>query len=172
MTQQLASLSAVDGITPTFHRFVAGVRAYLRDYPELNRLLDDQESSDRAIVHGVMQMLSDFASSPPLLGWYSLETLVDDNYMYQPCLAGTCHFVLMSVLAHYRRNEIPFSDGGLSVNTPALIVEMRDQAMLMKGEWEAQKTKIKVSWNIEGMYGVSGQGTEYQAINTWLTQNV
>ena len=49
----------------SLQRFVNQVRMYLRDFPELNRLVDGYESSDRMLAWAVIDALDDFNNTPP-----------------------------------------------------------------------------------------------------------
>lgn len=167
----LDSIAAVVGISTTFINFVAGVRSFLRDYTVLNRLTDGVESSDRAIAHAALMMLYNFAETSPPLGFFTLETLIETHYMYTSCLKGTAYYVLDSVLCLMLRNEVPFNDGGLTLDTPSLIAGVERQAMKLRQEWEEIKTTKKIQLNIEGMQGVSSPGSEYALLHAWVGES-
>ena len=48
-------------------RFVSEVRLYLRDYAELNRLIDGEETSDRMLAWAVIDALDDINNTPPFI---------------------------------------------------------------------------------------------------------
>lgn len=168
MTQQLQSIEELrDELSTSTIRFLLGVRAHLRDYPQLNRLTEGVESSDRAIAHGAAMMLSDFAGTPPPLGWFEISTLLDSYYFYTGCMMGTLYYVVDSVLNHYKRNELPFNDGGLSVQTDGLIPHIERQALKYEQKWEQAKRDKKIQMNIEMSRGTGTPGSEYELLSTW-----
>ena len=164
-----AELDGTEGLSDTLATFIEGVRAFLRDYPQLNRLTDGVETSTGMIAHAAAQMLADFAGTPPNLGWFELTTLINERYMYSHCLIGTAYFVLLSVLNHYKRNELPFNDGGLAVQTDGLIPHVERQMAMYKRDWDQAKRDIKISMNIDYCRGVDSPGSEYQRLSTWVT---
>lgn len=168
MAAELESLSDIKDVSETFKNFVDGLRAYLRDYEVLNRLTDGKETSNRMLVHSVLMMVSNFSSTPPPLGWFSLESLVDTHYMYESCIAGASYYTIMSVLNLYKRNELPFDDGGLRVDTPAMIAWMEKQAFVFKEEWETAKIAKKIQLNIEGCHGIESASSEYATLQGWV----
>ena len=52
------------------------VRAKLRDYPELNRLIEGRETSDREIAFAIMETIDDFNTTPPLIQNFNLESFL------------------------------------------------------------------------------------------------
>lgn len=168
MAQEAPGISSVTGVSDTFKNFVNGLRDFLRDYAPLNRIVENVETSDRMLAHSTLMMLSDFSGSPPPLGWFDLDRLVDTHYMYHTCIAGAAYYTMMSVLNLMKRNELPFNDGGLTVDTPALMAQIERQAILFRDQWERQKRAKKISLNIEGVYGVDSTSSEYATINDWV----
>jgi hypothetical protein len=88
--------------------------------------------------------------------------------MYHACLTGAAYYTLMSVLNLMKRNEVPFNDGGLNVDIPALIPHIERQALLYREQWEQQKLDKKIAMNIEGVYGIDSPASEYSIIQGWL----
>ena len=152
-------------MSDAFNAFIHTVRLYLRDFPQLNRLVKGEESSDRMIAWAIMDFLSDFAGTPPPLGYYPLEDLLT---LHQQALAlrGTVISLLESVAILQARNHLNFSDGGLSVGVSdkaPLLLQIRNQ---LAQKYEQQKMQVKVSLNISNAWGV-GEHSEYYFINGW-----
>ena len=165
MTAQLQGLGGVPGMSDAFNAFIHTVRLYMRDYPHLNRLVKGEESSDRMIAWAIMDFLSDFAGTPPNLGYYALEDLLD-RYYQAFAVRGTVVALLESVLILQARNHLNFSDGGLSVGVSdkaPLLLQIRQQ---LASKYEQQKMQIKVALNIEQAWG-TGEHSEYFFINGW-----
>ena len=168
MTAQLQGLSGIPGMSELFNSFVQTVRLFMRDHPQLNRLVKGEESSDRMIAWAVFDFLSDFAGTPPPLGYYTLEQLFENHYQ-SFALRGTVVALLQSIGILQTRNHLNFSDGGITVGvsdkTPMLMQWIRD----FQGKYEQEKVQRKVSLNIAQMLGgVQGQHSEYLFVsNGW-----
>jgi len=70
------ALEGIPGVSQTTKDFVQMVRLFIRDYPELNRLVAGEESSDRQILWAVLDALADFNGTPPFIGNSSIEDLL------------------------------------------------------------------------------------------------
>jgi len=167
MTAQLQGLSGIPGVSPIFNSFIQTVRMFMRDHPQLNRLTKGEESSDRMIAWAILDFLSDFAGSPPDLGYYTLDQLMGMHYQ-SFALRGTTVALLQSVGILQTRNHLNFSDGGISVNVsdkaPMWMQWIRD----FQNKYEQEKVQRKVSLNIAQMLGgFSGSHSEYFFINGW-----
>jgi hypothetical protein len=120
----------------------------MRDYPELNRLTDGEENSDRMIVWAIIDTLEDFNSSPPPI------SLPFDQIPRSLLRYGVTTTLLESVMLLSARNHLAYSDGGINVNldrTP-LLMQMRE---MMRSTYEMKKKEFKIAKNIEGGYGNS-----------------
>ena len=152
-------------MSDAFNAFIHTVRLYLRDYPQLNRLVKGEESSDRMIAWAIMDFLSDFAGTPPPIGYYPLEDLLA-QHQQALALRGTVIALLESVSILQARNHLNFSDGGLSVGVSdkaPLLLQIRSQLIQ---KYEQQKVQVKVALNIANAWGV-GEHSEYYSINGW-----
>jgi hypothetical protein len=168
MPQQLQGLGGVSGMSETFNSFVQLVRLFMRDHPQLNRLVKGEEHSDRMIAWAIMDFLSDFASTPPNLGYFTLEDLFMKHYQAF-ALRGTAVALLQSLGILQTRNHLQFSDGGISVavsdKTPQLQSIWRD----FQSKYEQEKMQKKIALNIEQIMGSSsGVRSEYSFVNSWF----
>lgn len=167
MTTQLQGLSGIPGTTDVFNAFIQTVRFFTRDHPQLNRLIKGEESSDRMIAWAILDFLSDFAGTPPNLGYYSLDQMLNMHYQ-SFALRGTCVALLQSVGILQTRNHLQFSDGGISVNVsdkaPMWMQWIRD----FQNKYEQEKVSRKISLNIAQLLGTfAGSHSEYFFINGW-----
>jgi hypothetical protein len=167
MVQELQGLEGIPGVSETFNSFIQTVRLFMRDHPQLNRLVKGEESSDRLIAWAILDFLSDFAGSPPPLGYFTLDQLFDMHYQ-SFALRGTTVALLQSVGILQTRNHLQFSDGGISVGvsdkTPMLMQWIRD----FQNKYEQEKMQRKVSLNIAQLLGVfSGVHSELFFVNGW-----
>jgi len=167
MTAQLQGLSGIPGVSDIFNSFIQTVRFFMRDHPQLNRLIKGEESSDRMIAWAILDFLSDFAGTPPSLGYYSLDQLFNMHYQ-SFALRGTVVSLLQSVGILQTRNFLQFSDGGINVNAsdkgPMWMQWIRD----FQGKYEQEKVARKVSLNIAQLLGTfTGSHSEYFFVNGW-----
>ena len=167
MAQELQGLEGIPGVSETFGSFIQTVRLFTRDHPQLNRLVKGEESSDRMIAWAILDFLSDFAGTPPPLGYHTLEQLFAMHYQ-SFALRGTVVALMQSVGILQTRNHLQFSDGGISVGvsdkTPMLMQWIRD----FQNKYEQEKMQRKVSLNIAQLLGTfSGVHSELFFVNGW-----
>lgn len=166
MSQELQGLTEVQSTSDVFDSFVLSVRYFLRDFRELNRIVKGEEHSNRMIAFAVEDFLSDFAGTPPLLGYFTIEDLCR-MHMQSLAIRGTCITLLQSVGMLQTRNQLTFSDGGISVSvsdkSPLLMQWIRD----FQNKYEQQKTQVKISLNIAQLFGNMGVHSEFFFVNGW-----
>lgn len=158
----------IPGSTQTFNVFVAQTRLFMRDFPELNRLVAGEESSDRMIAFAAMEAMSDFNSEPPNLGFYTFDMFVSKGWVH-PLRTGTICQLLHMVGLLQTRNHLPFSDGGLNVAVSDKTPLIQAWIQIFCSKWENWKQKTKVSQNIAGILtGAGGVSSELFAINGYF----
>ena len=158
-------LQGVQGMSPTMAAFVQMVRGYMRDFAELNRLVEGEETTDRMIAWCVLDALSSFNGTPHLTN-YSLEELLQRNQA-QLMLRMTVVAVIESVGLLQTRNHINYSDGGLNVGVNDKTPLLMNWLQYYKSYTEQLKQRVKVAFNIEGILGPSNSGvhSELWAVN-------
>ena len=146
----------VPGMPASMAAFVQEVRAYMRDYPELNRLIDGEESSDRMIVWAIIDALDDFNATPPPV------TFSFDQIPRSMLRIGTVIRLLESVILLSIRNQLAYSDGGINLNLDksGMLLQMRG---MLEASWEQKKKEWKISQNIA--QGYSSISSEYWILN-------
>jgi len=157
------SLEGIPGMTRQFDLFVQEVRLFMRDFPELNRLLRGEESSDRMIAWAVIDAISDFNGTPHFTS-LSLEDLLSLGQR-SLMLRMTVIALLESVGLLQTRNHLNYSDGGLNVGVNDKTPMIMNWLQYFKGSTEQMKQRVKVAINIQGMLGQSGVHSEYWAVN-------
>jgi hypothetical protein len=166
LTRQLQGLSGIPGLSDTFNGFIHMMRQWMRDYPQLNRLIKGEETSNRLIAWGVVDFLSDFNQTPPPLGRYTLEQLIELGYS-NLARHGTVVNVLQSVGLLQTRNQLNFSDGGINVAVSDKTPLIMSWIQFFQNKYEQDKTKIKISLNIMGILGEAGAHSEYMFVNSF-----
>jgi hypothetical protein len=154
-------------MSQTYRDFVQMVRFYMRDFPELNRLVAGEESSDRQIAWAVLDALSDFNGTPPLMGSSTLEELLGMN-QHALILRMTVIAVIESVGLLQTRNHINYSNGGITVGVNDKTPMLMNWLQYFKATTEQMKVRVKVAMNIGSILGSSNSGvhSEYWAVNS------
>ncbi len=137
------------------------VRAFLRDYAELNRLIAGEESSPRQIVWAIFDALDDFNTSPPFTS-FGLSTFPSKSLL----IRGTVLSLLESIGLLQTRNHLSFSDGGLQVGVSDKTPFIQSWIQLFRNSYEEKKMKLKVAYNIESAWG-GGINSEYRFVNNF-----
>lgn len=145
---------------------IAAVRLFTRDYAELNMLIEGEESTDRMIAFATFDFLSDFNGTPPFHS-FALSDLYD---IHQQSLAirGTVISLFQSLMIIYTRNNLSFSDGGLSVSINDKGPMLQNMIQLFQAQYEQNKRQVKTSLNINGILdlGPSGVHSDYLALSS------
>lgn len=137
-------------------QFISTVRLYLRDYPELNRLIHGQENSNRMIAWAILDAIDDWNSTPPLIPAVDLMNFPSKSLL----LRGTVVNLLQSVGLLQTRNHLTFSDGGIQVGVSDKTPLLQSWIQLLGNQYEEKKQRLKVAINIELGWG-AGVHSEY-----------
>lgn len=144
----------------SLEQFVGGVRLFLRDFKELNRLISGEESSNRQIVFAIADTIDDFNTTPPLLTPVGFVNFPSRSLL----LRGTVATLLESVGMFQTRNQLSFSDGGMQVGINDKTSYLMSWIQLFRGRYEKKTQDLKVALNIEGGWG-EGLHSEYVFAN-------
>jgi hypothetical protein len=138
--------------------FVAEVRMYLRDYPELNRLIDGEETSDRMIAWAVIDALDLINNTPPFIGQYTCSSFP----MRSLLLRGTVISILESVGLLQMRNQLNYSDGGISVSASDKAPMIMQWLQMLRVSFDDRLNRWKIATNISmAMEGASVMSDYY-----------
>ena len=159
------ALQGIEGATENFRAFVQMVRLYLRDFPELNRLIAGEETTDRMIAWCVLDALSNFNGTPPITQ-YSLDELLAKQQQHL-MLRITVECVIESVGLLQTRNHINYSDGGINVGVNDKTPLLMNWLQYFRAYTEQLKKQVKVAFNINSILGSSNVGvhSEQWAVN-------
>lgn len=159
-------LQGVQALSPAMHSFVQMVRLYTRDHPQLNRLLSGEESSDRMIAWAVMDALSDFNGTPPLIGRFTVEDMLARDQQALLLRMTVCSLI-ESVGLLQTRNHVNYSNGGINVGVNDKTPLLMNWLQYFKGTTEQMKQRVKITFNIEQILGPSNPGlhSELWSIN-------
>jgi len=162
--QGLPAQDEIPGASREFNAYVGMIRQFIRDFPELNRLISGEESSSRMIGWAVVDAIEEFNGTPPIIGVYTFSDLMS---LSQGSLLrkGAVVNLLMSVGILQTRNQLPFSDGGLNVQVSDKTPLLQSWIQLLGRQWEMGINRVKAQLNVEQLLGgAAGAHTEYFAL--------
>lgn len=148
--------TSVPQSTLALDQMVSTVRMYLRDYPELNRLVQGEEHSNRLIAWAIVDAIDDFNASPPHIGPFGLSNFPSRSLL----IRGTVINLLESLGLLMTRNHLTFSDGGIQAGVSDKTPLIQSWIALLTNRYEEKKRQIKIAMNIEGAWG-GGVHSEY-----------
>jgi hypothetical protein len=158
-------LQAVIPLSRAVREFASVVRAYMRDMPELNRLIAGEETGDRFIAWAVLDAMSRFNGTPHFTN-YAFEDLLAYNQHYL-LLRMTVETIIESVGLLQTRNHINYSNGGINVGVNDKTPLLMSWLQLFSARNEQMITRTKVALNIGSILGPGNVGvhSEYWAVN-------
>lgn len=150
------ALQGMPQVSQTFQDFVQMVRLYMRDFPELNRIVAGEESSDRQIAWAVLDALADFNGTPHFTSM-TVEDLLQYN-QHALLRRMTVIALIESVGLLQTRNHINYSDGGLNVGVNDKTPLLMSWLQYFKAFTDQMKQRVKVALNIQGILGPGNSG--------------
>lgn len=154
--------SSNKGLPKELVAFIAMVRAKLRDFPELNRLIAGQETSDRMIALAAMEAVDDFNTTPPLIEAANLRNFPSISLLVN----GTIINILQSVGLLQVRNNLSYSDGqGVQINVSDKAPQLMGWIQMFINQYELKKMNLKKAINLNGALNGSGLPSEYRYVN-------
>lgn len=160
-SDSLMSSTPIPNASARMNEMVAYVRLYMRDFPELNRLTQGYENSPRMIAWAIVDCIDDWNATPPLIGAVSLSSFPSKHLLCR----GTVIALLESVGLLQMRNQLTFSDGGITVSVNDKAPMIMQWLGMMKASYEDKKTRLKSSLNVEMAMNGAGHFSEYWAVN-------
>lgn len=161
----MQGIQSLPGISQGTRDFVQLVRLYMRDFPELNRLIAGEESTDRQIAWAVMDAMADFNGTPHFTTFIleDLLALQQHNLLLRMATIS----VIESVGLLQTRNHINYSNGGITVGVNDKTPLLMNWLTYFKATTDQMKQRVKVAININGILGPTNMGvaSEYWAVN-------
>jgi hypothetical protein len=165
-------LRQLDGIeveiSDNYYSLISMLRLYVRDLAPLNRLVDGEESKDRDLALAIYRAVEDFNGTPPPLS-LNLQQIID-NHLVDLILRGAACKLMESVVLTYARNELQFTDAGVSVKISDKFPVFMNWYSAMKPSWDKEKEQVKISLNINQIVTDQPGGvfSEFWLINSLL----
>lgn len=134
------------------------LRLFMRDTPELNRLIRKEESDDTLFEFAIDMAISDWNSTAPLLPGRTIE-----NY---PSLFLLMHAAAIQLLKSQgisqSRNELNYQSGGSSFMRSNKTQHYQSWLTNFQNEYEVKKRNFKIFTNVSRGWG--GVHSEYDLI--------
>lgn len=157
-----AAPGSVPGASPKFNNVVGMVRMFMRDFPHLNRTIEGEESDDRMIAWALMDTISDWNTTPPLLSNVGVDNFPSVDLL----IRGAVIALLDTLILLQARNHLTYSDGGTSVSIDDKAPLLLQIKGMMKAEYEQKKKALKTAINIQrSLNRGTGIGSEYFFVN-------
>lgn len=154
--------TAKKGLPEKVVGIIATIRARMRDFPELNRLIEGHETSDREIALAMMEAIDDFNTTPPLIESYGIENFPSISLL----IRGTIINIVESVGLLQTRNQMTYSDGqGVQVSVSDKTPMLMNWLNLFISQYEQKKLRLKKALNLKGALNGSGLSSEYKFLD-------
>lgn len=138
------------------------IRAFLRDQPEFNILLDDIEFADEDIARAMRYATANYNAITPVT---TLSTIQLNIWVL---LLGSCCYLFRSEGARQLRNQVQAQDGNIAPvgidEKQALYAQWADRMCM---EFKELATKAKVQANMQSVYDSLSSG--YRYVGQWIT---
>jgi len=161
LDSQLGTVTPIPSASVRMNQLVLVIREYMRDRPELNRLIKGQESSDRQIAWAIADGLDVFNTTPPFIGAYNLENFPSISLLKRLAVAD----LLESVALLQVRNHLSYNDGGISVSVSDKFNTLMNWAQMYRTSTLARVDRIKRAINVEQALSGPGVFSEYFVVN-------
>lgn len=134
------------------------LRLFLRDTPELNRLLNKEESNDELLLFAIDMTLSDWNSTTPVIG----NTNICNFPSLYLLMHGAAIQILKSQGLYQARNELTYNSGGSTFVRANKSAYYQSWVSVFSNEYELKKRNLKIQQNISGGWG--GVASEYDRL--------
>lgn len=134
------------------------LKLFLRDTPQLNRLIKKAESDDEMLEFAIEMTISDWNSTPPIIGNHTILTF-PSLYML---MLGAATQLLISQGILQARNELSYTAGGSSFMRSNKSNYYMQWSLNLDNKYQLQKRNIKIQRNVSNGWG--GVNSEYDRI--------
>lgn len=137
------------------------LRLFLRDTPQLNRLINKEESNEELMQFALDMAIDDWNSTTPVIGRYTIE-----NFPSLYLLMHSATIVILKSQGLYQaRNELQYNTGGSSFIRSNKSNYYLTWLTNFSSEFELKKRNLKIQYNINRGWG--GVNSEYDIIGFW-----
>lgn len=121
--------------------------------PDANYLLDDLEFTDGEIIHAMRKAVDTFNEALPPIGGYTYDSFPFRALWFK----GTNAYLLKMIAHKYRRNQLDYLAGGVSIRDQAKSAEYYSTAKQEEAEFLESVRQRKVAINIGLGFGSVGR---------------
>ncbi len=143
-------------------KFAEEVRAWLRDFPELNRLIVGEESSPRMIQFCAHMALDEWNAFSPVqftsVGSFPNKTIL--------ILLTVTHILTSAGILH-SRNRFDFNAGNFVADTERQADEYPKWIQMIKAQLAPLMQNLSIRLNIAAASGGGGVPSEYAMLHNW-----
>lgn len=132
--------------------FIDQIRKSMLDYEELNELINNQEISNEEIRDAINKTIDRYNNIDPP----TTSRTIMDFPSRDLLISGTIARLLLSGSILHYRNQLPYSAGGISVQTHSQGSSYERLAHQLMAQFEQQADIMKRSENVQLMLGVAG----------------
>lgn len=136
------------------------VRAFLADSPENNHLIDGVEFTDARINLGMDMAADSFNNIPPIS-----NVTVDNISSKSILLYGTLWHLYNGQVALAARNQMSYSDGGLTIPIEERYQFYIQMAQSYEQQFKSAAKELKIAQNMASGWG--SVHTDYAAFPIW-----
>ncbi|CAL9985631.1 hypothetical protein VPHD148_0283 [Vibrio phage D148] len=135
------------------------IRDYLADSPDNNHLLDGEEFTDSRIDLAMTLAVSSYNTIPPT-GGTTIDSMGAALLLY-----GTLHHLYLGQTALAARNQMSYSDGGLTIPIEERYQYYVQMADMYGNQFKTLAKEDKISRNMEAGWG--SVQTDYASFPIW-----
>lgn len=128
---------------------VRKLRAYLRDDPILNELIEGKESSDGQLRDAILDAIEDWNTTQPPLANINILTHPSQRLL----IRGAAIEILHSAGILQSRNRLDYNDGGIVVRDKDKAPDYQAWISHLIRDYETKKINLKKSSNISIGFG-------------------
>lgn len=145
--------------TRRFDKAKKYLRLFLRDTPQLNRLLVNSfESDDEMLTFAIDMTVDDWNVTTPVIGNTNIGNFPSLSLLMQ----GATIWILKSQGLYQARNELTYQSGGSSFVRTNKSNYYQSWMINLANEYELKKRNLKMQQNISNGWG--GVSSEYDRI--------
>lgn len=134
------------------------LRLFLRDTPQLNRLIRKEESDDDLLTFALDMCIDDWNSTVPVIG----NTTISNFPSLYLLMHGAVIQVLKTQGLYQARNELTYNTGGSSFIRSNKSNYYQSWMINFSNEYELKKRNLKIAQNVSRGWG--GVSSEYDRI--------
>ncbi len=136
---------------------IQDVRTHLRDDPDTNFLIGEEEFSEKQIKLAIDLTFQAFNEAPPILTGFNEGNLPE--ILRDVILVGVLSKIYRGKALEQERNRLAYSDGGINVNISDRAQFYLTVSQQFQADFEQRSARWKHWINLEQAYG--GIGSDY-----------